>query len=129
MLYQDNVLKENWIVEKGELYVTGPRPGQSIRRSNVEISLVIWPEKRTETTKRYLMAPITMDVTGKEQGMDIVIRSGKDIGRPFTVMLSELRLFSDTQLLRYVGRVSPETTAVVTEKVKQLFAQYCNKNA
>lgn len=126
MLCQDNVLKENWIIEKGELYVTGPRPGQSIRRSNVEISLVLWPEKRTETTRHYLMAPITMDVTGKEQGMDIVIRSGKDIGRPFTVMLSELRLFSDTQLLRYVGRVSPETTAVVTEKVKRLFTQYCH---
>ena len=123
MLCQDNVLKENWIVERGEMYVTGPARGLYPRRCSVEVSLVLWPDKRKENTKRYLMVPVTVDVTGKDREADMVISNSREIGRPFAVKLSEARIFSDYQLLRYVGKISEKTTDEIAAKVKKLFSQ------
>ena len=52
MYCQDSVLKENWPVLSGELYVIGPE-GSTPRRAEIEISLILWPEKQIETTKRF----------------------------------------------------------------------------
>ena len=129
MLCQDNVLKENWIVERGEMYVTGPIKGLYPRRCNVEISLILWPDKRKENTKRYLMVPITVDVTGKERDIDMVISSAREIGRPFAVKLSETRMVCDYQLLRYVGKISEKTTDEIVDKVSKLFMQCFDRKA
>ena len=65
MLYQDNVLKNNWPFQRGELYVIDYKRGQRPRESKLEISVLLWPKKQSDTTKWFMVVPITLDITGR----------------------------------------------------------------
>ncbi len=110
MLYQDSVLKENWTFRRGELYMVDHKRGQRPRESTVEISVVLWPEEQTETTKWYMVAPLTLDVTGKDQATDVIVRDKRDIGKPFAVTLVHAHMVADYQLLSYVKQLRPYIT-------------------
>ena len=125
MLYQDRILKENWIFKRGELYMVDHKRGQRPRESSIEISVVLWPEEQTETTKWFMVAPITLDVTGKDAATDVVIRDKKDIGKPYAVMLVHSHMVSNYQLLSYVGRLSDRTMARIIRQMKEVISDYC----
>ena len=128
MLYQDSVLKENWTFRRGELYMVDHKRGQRPRESTVEISVVLWPEEQTETTKWYMVAPLTLDVTGKDQATDVIVRDKRDIGKPFAVTLVHAHMVADYQLLSYVGRLNDRTMTRIIKQMKDVLADYCDIN-
>ena len=95
MLYQDSVLKENWTFRRGELYMVDHKRGQRPRESTVEISVVLWPEEQTETSKWYMVVPITVDTTGRDPETDVVIRDKRDIGRPYAATLVHAHMVAE----------------------------------
>lgn len=125
MLYQDSVLKENWTFRRGELYMVDHKRGQRPRESTVEISVVLWPEEQTETTKWYMVVPITVDTTGRDPETDVVIRDKRDIGRPYAATLVHAHMVAEYQLLAYVGRLSDRSINTIITKMKSVLADYC----
>ena len=123
MYCQDSVLKENWSVERGELYIIGPE-GSTPRRAEIEISLVLWPEKQQETTKRFLVVPITYDLQTRDPRTDLIFRV-RNTGRSYAVMLDQAHVVANYRLLKYVGQVSDKVTTKVSTELKRLFLQCC----
>ncbi len=128
MLCQDRVLKENWTFRRGDLYIVDHKRGQRPRESTIEISVVLWPEEQTETTKWYMVAPITLDVTGKDADTDVIVRDRRDIGKPFAVTLVHAHMVADWQLLAYVGRLNDKVMAQIIMQMKTVLADYCDIN-
>ena len=125
MLYQDSVLKENWTFRRGELYMVDHKRGQRPRESTVEISVVLWPEEQTETTKWYMVVPITVDTTGRDPETDVVIRDKRDIGRPYAATLVHAHMVAEYQLLAYVGRLSDRSVSAIIKRMQSVLADYC----
>lgn len=126
MLYQDSVLKENWTFHRGELYMVDHKRGRRPRESTVEISVVLWPEEQTETTKWYMVAPITLDITGRDPETDVIIRDKRDIGKPFAVTLVHAHMVADYQLLSYVGRLYEKNVNTVICRMQKVLSDYCD---
>ena len=125
MLYQDKVLKENWTFKRGELYMIDHKRGQRPRESTIEVSVVLWPKEQTETTKRFFVAPITLNVTGRDEEMDVIIRDKRDIGKPFAVTLMDSHVVEDSQMLSYVGKLNERTTNRIVKKMQEVLIEYC----
>lgn len=125
MLCQDKVLKENWTFKRGELYIVDYKRGQRPRETTIEISVVLWPEEQTETTKWFMVAPITLDLTGKDVSTDVVIKDRSDIGKPFVVTLVHAHMVADYQLIAYVGRLNERTVARIIKQMKTVLADFC----
>lgn len=125
MLYQDKVLKENWTFKRGELYMIDHKRGQRPRQSSIEVSVVLWPKEQTPTTKKFFVAPITLDVTGRDEDMDVIIRDKRDIGKPFAVTLMDSHVVNDSQLLSYVGKLNERTTNRIVKKMQEVLIEYC----
>ena len=123
MYCQDSVLKENWPVLCGELYVIGPE-GSTPRRADIEISVILWPEKQIETTKRFLVVPITYDLQNRDSKTDLVFRP-RNGGRPYAFMLDKAHVVANRRLLKYTGQVSSTITAKVATELKRLFLECC----
>ena len=128
MLCQDRVLKENWTFKRGELYIVDYRRGQRPRESTIEISVVLWPAEQTETTKWYMVAPITLDLTGKDTGTDVIIKDRSDIGRPFVVTLVHAHMVADYQLIAYVGKLNDKTVERIIKQMKEVLTDFCEIN-
>ena len=99
MLCQDKVLKENWDFYRGELYMIDHKRGQRPRESTIKIAVILWPEHQGETTKWFMVAPITLDVRGLDPETDVIIRDKKDIGRPYAATLIHAHMIAEYQLL------------------------------
>ena len=125
MLCQDRVLKENWTFKRGDLYMIDHKRGQRPRESTIEIAAVLWPEEQTETTKWYMVAPITLDLTEKDAKTDVIVRDKRDIGKPFAVTLMFAHMVAEHQLLSYVGRLNDKTMARIIRQMKSVLADYC----
>ena len=124
MYCQDSVIKNNWDVERGEIYVIGPE-GSMARRAYIETSVVIWPEKQIETTKRYLVVPITYDLQRRDPKTDKIFRDNQNTGRPFAVQLDHAHIVRGHRLLKYVGKINDKTTEIIAGELKRLFMQCC----
>lgn len=125
MLCQDKVLKENWDFNRGELYMIDHKRGQRPRESTIEIAVILWPEHQGETTKWFMVAPITLDVRGLDPETDVIIRDKKDIGRPYAATLVHAHMVAEYQLLSYVGRLSDKSVGRIIDKMKTVLARYC----
>ena len=125
MLCQDKVLKENWDYSRGELYMIDHKRGQRPRESTIEIAVILWPEHQGETTKWFMVAPITLDVRGLDPDTDVIIRDKKDIGRPYAATLIHAHMVAEYQLLSYVGRLSDKSVGRIIDKMKTVLADYC----
>lgn len=123
MYCQDNVLKNNWPFERGQLYVIGCE-GSTPRRSNVEISIILWPEVQKETTRKYFVVPITYDLEGLDPESDLVLRVTSATGKPFAARIDRTHVVPDYLLLSYVGRISDKTAAKILSRVRQLYKKY-----
>ena len=123
MYCQDSVLKENWPVLCGELYVIGPE-GSTPRRAEIEISVILWPEKQIETTKRFLVVPITYDLQNRDPKTDLIFHP-RNGGRPYAFMLEKAHVVANRRLLKYTGQVSNAVTAKVAAELKRLFLECC----
>ncbi len=125
MLCQDRILKENWTFRRGDLYLIDHKRGQRPRESTVEISVVLWPEEQTETTKWYMVAPLTLSITEKDPETDVIIRDKKDIGKPYAVMLVHAHMVAEYQLLSYVGKLSDRAMNRIIRQMKDVLSAYC----
>ena len=123
MYCQDSVLKENWPVLSGELYVIGPE-GSTPRRAEIEISLILWPEKQIETTKRFLVVPITYDLQNRDPKTDLIFRP-RNGGRPYAFMLDKAHVVANSRLLKYTGQVTNTVAAKVAAELRRLFLECC----
>ena len=129
MLCQDKVLKENWDFNRGELYMIDHKRGQRPRESTIEIAAVLWPEHRNETTKWFMVVPITLDVRGLDPETDVIIKDRKDIGRPYAARLVQAHMVEGYQLLSYVGRLSERSTTILLYKMRKVLKKICEANA
>ena len=125
MLCQDKVLKENWDFNRGELYMIDHKRGQRPRESTIEIAVILCPEHQGETTKWFMVAPITLDVRGLDPETDVIIRDKKDIGRPYAAMLIHAHMVAEYQLLYYVGRLTDKSVNKIIAQMKDVLADYC----
>ena len=123
MLCQDKILKENWTFKRGELYMIDHERGQRPRESTIEVSVVLWPEEQTETTKHFFVAPLTLDVTKIDESTDIIVRDKRDFGKPFVVPLMEGHTIKDYQMLSYVGKLSERTTNRIAKKAQEVWGE------
>ena len=124
MLRQDKTLKENWTFKRGELYMIDHERGERPRESSIEISVVLWPEEQTETTKYYFVAPLTLDLTGKELETDVIVSDKRDIGKPFAVPVMKGHPVEDYRMLSYVGKLSERTTNRITKKAQEVWGEF-----
>ena len=124
MLCQDKILKENWTFKRGELYMIDHERGERPRKSTIEVSVVLWPEEQTETTKWFYVAPLTLDVTGKDEKTDIIIRDKRDIGKPFAVPLMLGHPVKAERMLSYVGKLNEKTTTRIVKKAQAVMAEH-----
>lgn len=125
MLCQDKILKENWGFRRGELYMIDHKHGQRPRECTIEISVVLWPEEQTETTKWFMVAPLTLDITGKDPDTDVTIHDRHDIGKPFAVTLVHAHMVADYQFLTNVGKRSDRTMKKVIRQMQKVLTDYC----
>ena len=126
MLCQDKVLKENWTFKRGELYMIDYERGERPRKCTIEVSVVLWPEEQTETTKYYFVAPLTLDVTGKDLKTDVIVSDKRDIGKPFAVPVMKGHTVEDYQMLSYVGKLSERTTNRIAKIVHEVWGELMN---
>ena len=124
MLCQDKTLKENWTFKRGELYMVDHERGERPRKSTVDVSVVLWPEEQTETTKWFYVAPITLDLTGKDEKTDLIIHDKRDIGKPFAVPLMHGHPVEAYRLLSYVGKLNEKTTNRIVKKAQAVMAEH-----
>ena len=125
MLYQDNVLKNNWPFQRGELYVIDYKRGQRPRESKLEISVLLWPKKQSDTTKWFMVVPITLDITGRDPETDLVIHDMNDIKKPYAVNLVHAHMVAEHQLLAYVGKISDKSVNRIIRRMQDLLAEFC----
>ena len=124
MLCQDKTLKENWTFKRGELYMIDHERGERPRESSIEVSVVLWPEEQTETTKYYFVAPLTLDVTGKDLETDVIVSDKRDIGKPFAVPVMLGHPVEDYRMLSYVGKLSERTTNRIAKKAQEVWGEF-----
>ena len=124
MLCQDKTLKENWTFKRGELYMIDHERGERPRESSIEISVVLWPEEQTETTKYFFVAPLTLDLTGKDLETDVIVSDKRDIGKPFAVPVMKGHLVEDYRMLSYVGKLSERTTNRIAKKAQEVWGAF-----
>ena len=72
-----------------------------------------------------MVAPITLDLTGKDVSTDVVIKDRSDIGKPFVVTLVHAHMVADYQLIAYVGRLNERTVARIIKQMKTVLADFC----
>ena len=124
MLCQDKVLKENWTFKRGELYMIDHERGQRPRESSIEVSVVLWPEEQTETSKYFFVAPLSLDVTKIDVSTYIFVRDKRDIGKPFVVPLMHGHPVEDYRMLSYVGKLSERTTNRIAKKAQEVWKEF-----
>ena len=98
--------------------------GERPRESSIEISVVLWPEEQTETTKYFFVAPLTLDLTGKDLETDVIVSDKRDIGKPFAVPVMKGHPVEDYRMLSYVGKLSERTTNRITKKAQEVWGEF-----
>ena len=126
MLCQDKILKENWPFQRGDLYLIDYERGQRPRESSIEISILLFPKEQNETTKHYMVAPITLDLTGLDPKSDVVIRDKKDIGKPYAATLMRSHPVEQYRLLAYVGKISDKSADRIVRRYQEVMADFCD---
>ena len=127
MLCQDKVLKENWDFNRGDLYMIDHKKGERPRESTIKVAVILWPEHVSETTKWFMVAPITLDTRGIDPATDVMVRNKKDIGRQYVVNLVHAQMVMERQLLSYVGRLSEQTMNKVISAMQSAPSYYCER--
>ena len=125
MLCQDRVLKENWLFNRGELYMIDHEHGQRPRESTVTVAVILWPAEQTETTEWYMIAPITFNMNERDPDTDVIINDERELGKPFAVTLKPAHLVKRYQLLSYVGKLSNRTMNRVIPRMQKKMAEFC----
>ena len=129
MLCQDKILKENWPFQRGDLYLIDHERGQRPRESSIEISVLLWPKEQTETGKYFFVAPVTLDITGRDPKTDVIIRDKKDIGKPYAVRLMDSHTVKQYRLLAYVGKISERSANRIAQRAREIMAEFCEIKA